>query len=162
VTVHTVELEQAKPVHKSFRLTKPGSAVALQSQVRPALVLPEREGRALLAAAQAQDVSTGGLYSAGPAGVQIWSTPWDGASGSRGDSLHYGSIDWSYDTPVRHYITIYRVFLTAEGVKAGETTHSLLSRVLGLCGLDANGEMLSLPVPPPRDPFRSTSLRGRL
>ena len=162
MTVHTVELEQAKPVHKSFRLTRPGSAVALQSQVRPALVLPEREGRALLAAAQAQDVSNGGLYSAGPAGVQVWSTPWDGPGGSRGDSLHYGSIDWSYDTPVRHYITIYRVFLTAEGVKAGETTHSLLSRVLGLCGLDANGEILSLPVPPPRDPFRSSEVRGRL
>src|SRR6476620_5333420 len=68
LTVHTVELEQAKPVHKSFRLTKPGSAVALQSQVRPALVLPEREGRALLAAAQAHDVSSSGVYSAGPAG----------------------------------------------------------------------------------------------
>src|SRR3954466_10055440 len=95
VTVHTVELEQPKPVHKSFRLTKPGSAVALQSQVRPALVLPEREGRALLAAAQAQDVSAGGLYSAGPAGVQIWSAPWEGPGGSRGDSLHLGSIDWS-------------------------------------------------------------------
>ena len=162
MTVHTVELEQAKPVHKSFRLTKPGAAVALQSHVRPALVLPEREGRGLLAAAQAQDVSTGGCYSAGPAGVQIWSAPWDGASGSRGDSLHYGSVDWSYDTPVRHYITIYRVFLTAEGVKAGETTHSLLSRVLGLAGLDANGEILSLPVPPPRDPFRSSEVRGRL
>src|SRR4051812_36268509 len=97
VTVHTVELEQAKPVHKSFRLTKPGAAVALSSQVRPALVLPEREGRALLAAAQEHDVSTGGLYSAGPAGVQIWSAPWDGVNGSRGESLHYGSVDWSYD-----------------------------------------------------------------
>jgi hypothetical protein len=63
---------------------------------------------------------------------------------------------------VRHYITIYRVFLTAEGLKAGETTHTLLSRVLGLSGLDANGEILSLPAPPSRDPFRSSALRGRL
>jgi hypothetical protein len=159
--VHTVELEQAKPVHKSFRLTRPGSAVALQSQVRPALVLPEREGRALLAAAQANDVSAGGHYSAGPAGVQIWSAPWEGVGGSRGESLHYGSIDWSYDTPVRHYITIYRVLVTAVGVDAGESTQSVLERVLGLAGLGAGGEVLSLPVPPPRDAFRSAIMRER-
>ena len=135
---------------------------ALASHVRPALVLAERESRELLAAAARQDVGLGGPFSAGPAGIQVWDGPFNGPNGTHGTARHLGSVDWSYDTPVRHYITIYRVFLTAEGVKAGETTHSLLSRVLGLCGLDANGEILSLPVPPPRDPFRSTSLRGRL
>ena len=161
MTVHTVELEQPKPVHRSFRLTRPGSAVALESQVRPALVLPEREGRSLIAAAEREDVSRGGCYSAGPAGVQVWSGPWEGVGGSRGDALHLGSVDWSYDTPVRHYITVYRVLVTADGVKAGETTASLLGRVLGLAGLGAGGEILSLPVPPPRDPFRSSALRDR-
>ena len=158
MTIHTVELAEAKPVHKSFRLTR-GNEVALQSQVRPALVLPEREGRALLLAAQREDVSRGGCYSAGPAGVQVWSEPWEGST--RGDSQHLGSVDWSYDTPVRHYITIYRVLVTANGVEAGESTHSLLTRVLGLAGHNAAGEVLSLPVPPPRDPFRSDALRGR-
>jgi hypothetical protein len=161
VTVHTVELAQPKPVHRSFRLTRPGSAIALESQVRPALVLPEREGRALLAAAQREDVSAGGCFSAGPAGIQVWSGPWEGAGGSRGDSKHLGSVDWSYDTPVRHYITIYRVLVTALGVEAGETTHSVLERVLGLAGLGAGGEVLSLPVPPQRDPFRSAVMRDR-
>jgi hypothetical protein len=161
VTVHTVELAQPKPVHRSFRLTRPGSAIALESQVRPALVLPEREGRALLAAAQREDVSAGGCFSAGPAGIQVWSGPWEGAGGSRGDALHLGSVDWSYDTPVRHYITIYRVLVTAVGVEAGESTQSVLERVLGLAGLGAGGEVLSLPVPPPRDAFRNAIMRER-
>jgi hypothetical protein len=161
VTVHSVELEQPKPVHRSFRLTKPGANVALESHVRPALVLPEREGRALLAAAQREDVSRGGCYSAGPAGVQVWSAPWQGVGGSRGDAQHLGSVDWSYDTPVRHYITVYRVLVTAQGVASGQTTASLLEQVLGLAGLGAGGEILSLPVPPQRDPFRSSALRDR-
>jgi hypothetical protein len=161
VTVHTVELAQPKPVHRSFRLTRPGSAVALESQVRPALVLPEREGRALLAAAQREDVSCGGCFSAGPAGIQVWSGPWEGPGGSRGEAKHLGSVDWSYDTPVRHYITIYRVLVTALGVDANESTQSVLERVLGLAGLGASGEVLSLPVPPPRDAFKAALNRER-
>lgn len=161
MTVHTVELAEPRPVHRSFRLTWPGQAVALESHVRPALVLPEREGRALLLAAQREDVSRGGCYSAGPAGVQVWSGPWEGPGGSRGEALHLGSVDWSYDTPVRHYITVYRVLVTTPGVQAGETTHSLLSRVLGLAGLGATGEILAMPVPPARDPFRSSAMRDR-
>ncbi len=160
MTIHSVELEQPKPVHRSFRLTR-GDQVALESQVRPALVLPEREGRALLLAAQREDVSRGGCYSAGPAGIQVWSGPWEGVGGSRGEAVHLGSVNWSYDTPVRHYITVYRVLVTADGVHEGESTHSLLSRVLGLAGLGADGETLALPVPPPRDPFRSAMLRQR-
>lgn len=161
MTLHSVELDEAKPVHRSFRLTRPGSTVALESQVRPALVLPEREGRALLAAAQRQDVAHGGCYSAGPAGIQVWSGPWEGAGGSHGSAKHLGSVDWSYDTPIRHYITVYRVLVTADGVVEGETTSSLLARVLGLAGLSENGELLSLPVPPPRDPFRSAQVKTR-
>jgi len=161
VTVHTVELAQPQPIHRSFRLTRPRSAIAFESHVRPALVLPEREGRALLTAAQREDVSNGGCFSAGPAGIQVWSGPWTGAGGSRGDAQHLGSVDWSYDTPVRHYITIYRVLVTASGVEVGESTQSLLERVLGLAGLGSGGEVLSMPVPPQRDPFRSALMKER-
>ena len=160
VTVYAIELDVPTPVHRSFRLTRPGAETALQSQVRPALVLPEREGRALIKAAEHEDVARGGRFSAGPAGVQLWSGPWEGLGGSRGDSKHLGSVDWSYDTPVRHYITVYRVLVTAAGVSAGETTSTVLGRVLGLAGLDAAGDILSLPLPPARDPFRSSRLRA--
>ena len=154
MTVYSVEVP--KPVHRSFRLTRPSDKVAVQSQIRPALVLPEREARALLAAAGREDVSRGGVFSAGPAGVQVWSGEWDGPGGSHGTASHLGSVDWSYDTPARHYITVYRVLVTAAGAAAGETTDSILARVLSLTGLGANGSTLSMAVPPPRDPFRST------
>ena len=116
MTVYSVEVP--KPLHRSFRLTKSTDKIAAQSQIRPALVLPEREARHLLAAAGQHDVSRGGVFSAGPAGVQVWSAPWDGPGGSHGSSVHLGSVDWSYDTPARHYITVYRVMVTAAGAQA--------------------------------------------
>ena len=129
---------------------------ALASQVRPALVIAERETRELLAAANRSDVGLGGPYSAGPAGVQVWDGPFNGASGTHGTAKHLGSVDWSYDTPAKHYVTIYRVMVTQSGIDAGETTYSILTRVLGLSGLDADGTRISLPMPPARDPFRRT------
>jgi len=159
VTVYSVE--SAKPVHRSFRLTRGGSALAVQSQVRPALVLPEREARNLLSAATQGDVARGGVYSAGPAGIQIWSGPWDGPGGSHGSSEHLGSVDWSYDTPARHYITVYRVLVTAPGAVNGLTTEGVLEQVLSLGGLRADGTTLAMALPPQRDPFRSIDMRER-
>lgn len=158
--MYAYRIEDPKPVHRSFRLTRSGPPPT-QSLVRPALVLPEREARDLLAAAARADVSRGGRFSAGPAGIQLWSGPWDGAGGARGDAEHLGSVDWSYDTPNRHYITVYRVLVTAAGAAAGLTTGALLDQVLGLTGLHAEESTLGAPVPPPRDPFRSINLRER-
>lgn len=129
---------------------------ALASNVRPALVLAERETRALLEAARAADVGSGGQFSAGPAGVQVWSGPFDGPGGSHGSAVHLGSVDWIYDTPTRHYATVYRAMVTAAGVAAGETTERMLTAVLGLVGLTADGTRLEMAMPPQRDPFRSS------
>ena len=127
---------------------------ALSSQVRPAMVLQEEAARRLLESAEGQDVSRGGCFAAGPAGIQVWSAPFDGAGGSHGSAVHLGSVDWSYDTPVRHYATIYRAMVTAGGVAAGETTASILGRVLALANLAVEGSRVQLPLPPARDPFR--------
>lgn len=127
---------------------------ALSSHVRPALVLAERETRELLDVAARYDVSNGGRFSAGPAGIQIWSGPFDGPNGSHGSAVHLGSIDWSYDTPVRHYATVYRAMVTAAGVAAGETTTTILQSVLDLAGIPMDGTHVTMPAPPPRDPFR--------
>ena len=127
---------------------------ALSSQVRPALVLAERETRALLEAAHQYDVSAGGRFSAGPAGIQVWSGPFNGPGGGHGDAVHLGSVDWSYDTPAKHYATVYRAMVTANGVEGGETTESILGTVLALVGLTTEGTRLEMPVPPARDPFR--------
>ncbi len=137
----------------------PGTAAfaspALCSQVRPAIVLPERETRSLLQAASRLDVGSGGCFSAGPAGIQIFAARPAGAGQPR---VHLGSVDWSYDTPTRHYATIYRSMVTAAGVDAGETTASVLARVLALTGVPLDSGRIDLPSPPRRDPFRS---RGR-
>ena len=153
MTVHAVELDTPS-AHRSFRLTR-GSQPRLSTEVRPALVLPEREARALLTAAGREDVRRGGCWSAGNAGVQLWSGPWDGSAGSRGSAVPLGSVDWSYDTPVRHYITIYRVVLTGHGVTAGGSTDSILARLLALVDLQTPDGSLAMQAPPPRDPFRS-------
>jgi hypothetical protein len=68
--------------------------------------------------------------------------------------MHLGTVDWSYDTAVKHYATVYRSIVTAAGVHAGETTASVLARVLALCGISATGDRVTMPVAPPRDPFR--------
>ncbi|MDQ1636409.1 MAG: hypothetical protein QOJ32_3218 [Frankiaceae bacterium] len=127
---------------------------AMCSQVRPAIVLPERETRALLQAAARLDVSSGGCFSAGPAGIQLFAAGPVAAGQTR---VHLGSVDWSYDTPTRHYATIYRSMLTAAGVEAGETTASVLARVLALTGVPMDSSRIDLPSPPRRDPFRSWS-----
>jgi hypothetical protein len=127
---------------------------ALSSHVRPALVLAERETRELLAAASRQDVGSGGQFSAGPAGIQLWTGPFDGPNGTHGSAVHLGSVDWSYDTPAKHYVTIYRVMVTQAGIESGESPLSVMTRVLALSGIPADGQRVSMPAPPARDPFR--------
>ena len=94
-----------------------------------------------------------GCFSAGPAGIQLWSGVRT-LHASRTERVHLGSVDWSYDTPVRHYATIYRSMVTAAGVAAGETTASVLARVLALTGVPLDSARVDLPSPPRRDPFR--------
>ena len=126
---------------------------ALASHVRPGLVLTEHEARAVLEAAARQDVGNGGCFAAGPAGVQVWSGPFDGPRGTHGRAQRLGCVDWTYNTPVAYYATIYRVVVTAEGVDAGETTASLLARVLALATVPMERAHLTLATPPARDPF---------
>jgi hypothetical protein len=133
---------------------------ALTSQVRPALVLPELQARALLDAAEREDVGDGGSFSAGPAGIQLWSGPFNGPEGRKGSAVHLGSIDWTYDTPAKHWALIYRAMVTQEGIEHGETTLSILTRVLGLTGLSVEGDRVQLPTPPVRDPFRRAIATG--
>lgn len=126
---------------------------ALASHVRPGLVLTEHEARAVLEAAARADVGDGGCFAAGPAGVQVWSGPFAGPRGTRGSAQRLGSVDWTYHTPVAHYATIYRVVVTAEGVALGETTASVLARVLALANVPLERAQLTIATPPARDPF---------
>lgn len=152
MTLHVVQLE-----HRSFRLTRPGAVAS--SEVRDDLVLTGERARALLAAAAAQDVASGGAFSPGPAGVQVWSGAWNGPTGGHGTSVHLGSVDWSWDTPTLGSVTVYRVMLTAAGAAAGLTTERLADTVLGLAGLTAHRQAVpTVSIPLPRDPFRSAAM----
>lgn len=132
------------------------AAAALASRVRPSLVLDERIARELLQEAARFDVSAGGRFSAGPAGVQVWSGPWDGPGGTHGAAVHLGSVDWTYDTPSKNYVTIYRSMVTQAGLDRGETTVSVLTTVLKLVGQTIDGPRIEQPMPPARDPFRGS------
>jgi hypothetical protein len=159
VTLHVLPL--GTPSVQGLRLKDGVVAVpALASHVRPALVLAERETRELLSAANQHDVGADGRFSAGPAGIQVWDGPFNGPNGTHGTALHLGSVDWSYDTPTKHYVTIYRVMVTREGVDAGLSTYSVLAAVLSLSGLSADGGRVSMPAPPARDPFRRLAATG--
>ena len=93
----------------------------------------------------------------GPAGVQVWSEPWNGDGGTRGSSVHLGSVDWTYNTPTRFYITVYRCMVTQEGRNRGLEAADVLKRVLDLVGLPIDGVRANLHEPPVTDPFRATS-----
>jgi hypothetical protein len=148
----TLTLAQHTP---AVRLLDTAVAVpALSSHIRPALVLQEDETRRMMDAANQQGVRAGGIFLATPLGIQVWSAPFDGAEGTHGNALHLGSVDWTFDTPVSHYATVYRAMVTKEGVDAGESTASILARAFALCGLHVASERVSVAIPPPRDPFR--------
>jgi hypothetical protein len=129
------------------------SRPALISHIRPAVVLSEADTRRLMDAADQNGVHHGGLFLAGPVGIQLWSKPFDGPNGTAGSSEHVGTVDWTYNSPIKHYATIYRSIVTSSGILAGETTASILARVLALCGINAD-DRVTMPIPPPRDPFR--------
>jgi hypothetical protein len=139
-------------------MSQPAGAPAVRvARVRPALIFTEEQATRLLHAAEEQDVASGGVFSAGPSGVQVWSGPWDGEAGTRGSSVHLGSVDWTYNTPARFYITMYRCSVTAEGKARGLDIEDVLKRVLDLVGLPIDGVRANLHEPPAADPWRSST-----
>jgi hypothetical protein len=114
------------------------------------LVFPEEQARRLLRAAEEQDVAAGGVYSAGPAGVQVWSEPWNGEGGTSGSSVQLGSVEWTANAPTRAYITIHRCLVTRAGQARGIGPADLLRRVLSLAGLSGDATPAGLAGADPR------------
>jgi hypothetical protein len=158
MTLHVTQLE-AKTEHKSFRLTRPGGSPTAR-EVRDDVIVPADRARAILAAATQRDVANGGVYSPGPAGVQLWSGAWNGPTGGPGTAEHLGSVDWSWDAPTTGLVTVYRVMRTDAGVTRGLTTDQILDCVLALAGGEAvhrTSAPSAASLPLPRDPFRAES-----
>ena len=127
-----------------------------RSDREPPVSVAEQDARRLLDAARGHEVTRGGRFSCSPAGVQVWDGPWESAD-HPGDATHLGSVDWSYDTPVKHYVTIYRAMVTAAGVECGVSTETVLKAVLDLTGIPLDGARVTMAIPPPRDPFRRSA-----
>jgi hypothetical protein len=111
------------------------------------LVFPEEQAIRLLRAAEEQDVAAGGVFSAGPGGVQVWSEPWNGEGGTSGSSVQLGSVEWTANAPTRAYITIHRCLVTRAGRARGIEPADLLRRVLALAGLDGEAAPADLAGP---------------
>ena len=114
------------------------------------LVFPEEQAVRLLRAAEEQDVAAGGVFSAGPGGVQVWSEPWNGEGGTSGSSVLLGSVEWTANAPARTYITVHRCRVTRAGRARGVGEADLLRRVLDLAGLPGGGPRPNLAAADPR------------
>jgi hypothetical protein len=116
------------------------------------LVFAEEQAVRLLRAADEQDVAAGGVFSAGPGGVQVWSEPWNGEGGTSGSSVLLGSVEWTANAPARTYITIHRCRVTRAGRASGVGEADLLKRVLNLAGVPGDGPRSTLGAGDPRQP----------
>ena len=114
------------------------------------LVFPEEQAIRLLRAADEQDVAAGGVFSAGPGGVQVWSEPWNGEGGTSGSSVLLGSVEWTANAPARTYITIHRCRVTRAGLARGVGEADLLRWVLNLAGVSGDGPRPNLAAADPR------------
>ena len=114
------------------------------------LVFAEEQAVRLLRAAEEQDVAAGGVFSAGPGGVQVWSEPWNGEGGTSGSSVRLGSVEWTANAPTRAYITIHRCRVTRAGRARGIEPADLLKRVLDLAGLPFDAARANLAGADPR------------
>ena len=114
------------------------------------LVFPEEQAVRLLRAAEEQDVAAGGVFSAGPGGIQVWSEPWNGQDGTSGSSVQLGSVEWTANAPTLAYITIHRCLVTRAGRARGVESGDLLRRVLDLAGLSGDAVRADLAGADPR------------
>jgi hypothetical protein len=141
-------------------VTQPTGAPPVKvARVRPALVFPEDQANQLLREAGEQDVTAGGTFSAGPAGVQVWSEPWNGEGGTRGSSVHLGSVDWTCNTPTRlhHRVPLHGHPGGPQPRPGGGRRAQADPR---LVGLPIDGVRANLQEPPVTDPFRAASGTG--
>jgi hypothetical protein len=129
--------------------------VAIEAIIRPSAILSAGAAAAILRALDLDDVAYGGRWSASSGLWHRYDRPWDGPSGSRGNSQLAGSIAVVYESPVRNQITIYKVTITDAGHRMGMTVDSLCDEALGHAYLTlASCPRATLSAPPAADPFR--------
>lgn len=118
-------------------MTAPGTAddFASQEVIRPAAVLSEAAARQILQGLAADDVLTGGHWWTRVGVWRRYASPWGAGAEGPGDAVHIGTISCVYDSPARYCVTVFRVSMTAYGLRQGWTTDSLCNEAFGHAGL---------------------------
>ena len=129
---------------------------ASQEVIRPAAVLSEAHTRAILTGLAADDVLAGGLWWIRVGTWRRYEAPWAPGARTPGDAVHIGTISCVYDSPARYCVTVFRVSMTAYGLRQGWTTTSLCDEAFSHAGLTlADCPRAWLPdVPRPYDVMR--------
>ena len=132
----------------------PATGATLRGEVsevtRPAAIVPEEAGRAVLVELALRDVQNGGVWQTGPSLWSRFDRPWNGPQNVAGAEL-IGRIHVAYGTPTRYEITVYRVTVTRFGSDLGWTVESLCDEALSHGGLslrDCPRATMAAPPPP--------------
>ena len=137
--------------------TRASDEFASQEVIRPSAVLSETHARLILAGLGADDVRSGGHWWTRVGVWRRYEAAWPENADGPGDAPHIGTISCVYDSPSRYCVTVFRVSMTAYGLRSGWTVSSLCDDAFAHAGLTlADCPRASLTPPPPR--FKHASL----
>jgi hypothetical protein len=108
---------------------------ASQEVIRPAAVLSENNARLILQGLSRDDVLAGGLWWTRVGTWRRYASPWSSGTQEPGEAVHIGTISSVYDSPTRYAVTVFRVSMTAYGLRQGWTTTSLCDEAFAHAGL---------------------------
>ncbi len=136
-------------------MTTPRKATEFASQevIRPAAVLSETAAKLILQGLADDDVQNGGHWWTRVGTWRRYTSPWAEGAVEPGDAIHVGTISCVYDSPARYCVTVFRVSMTAYGVREGWTTESLCNEAFGHAGLTLSDCPRATLVAPPK-PFQ--------
>ena len=106
-----------------------------QEVIRPAAVLSETHTKLILQGLAGDDVMSGGLWWTQVGVWRRYDSPWAPGAQDPGDAVHIGTISCVYDSPSRYCVTVFRVSMTAYGLRHGWTTTSLCDAAFAYAGL---------------------------
>ena len=134
--------------------TAPVDDFASQEVIRPAAVLSENHAKLILQGLAGDDVMAGGLWWTRVGTWRRYQTPWAPGAQDPDDAVHIGTISCVYDSPSRYCVTVFRVSLTAFGLRQGWTTASLCDEAFAHAGLTL-GDCPRASINPAPRPFSS-------
>lgn len=132
-----------------MNLPQPEEIFATQEVIRPAAVLSEAHARLILKGLASDDVRDGGRWWTRVGTWRRYEGPWAPGASEPGTAQHLGTLSCVYDSPSRYCVTVFRVSMTAYGLRQGWTTESLCDEAFGYAGLTlADCPRATLTAPP--------------